>query len=313
MTAPRRVFQFALYGRAGTGKTSFLAAMAMPHASRDGVACTWRCAAVDVPRPPGPEDEWAAGDPAVAAYRGAEWLREAIGAFDAGGVLKSNRDDTPALRLRFDLKDGGVEYPVEVIDYSGELIDPETSAEEIAASLRKHLLECDGLLVLAEAPRPGAAVGSADGLLRLQQAFAVLSGGAGRPGLPADTGVAMVVNKWDRRGTAAGSVEEFLDGPDGAAHRGLRDALRTADPTGFRAFAASAFGRSLTDDDAPAERPTTERPLPSFGLEEPFLWAARRRRTLDGDRAVERVRARFEGQMIPDYDTNLMIFRKRGC
>jgi len=70
------------------------------------------------------------------------------------------------------------------------------------------------LPVLAEAPPPGA-VGNAVGELHhLQQAFAVLGGGEGVR-LPADTSIALVVNKWDRRGPAADHVTAFLDGPDG--------------------------------------------------------------------------------------------------
>jgi len=278
-------------GRKGAGKTSFLAALAMPHAARDGVACTWRCAAADVPRPDGAEDEWAAGDPAVAAFHGVEWLRAAVAAIDSGGVPRLNPNDHHPFRFRFDLKEDGIEYPIEVIDYSGELLAPEQSAGELAVRLRDHLAACDGLLVLAEAP-PHGAVGNAVGELhRLQQAFAVLGGGE-RGRLPVDTSIALVVNKWDRRGPAADAdhVTAFLDGPDGVAHRGLRDALRTADPTGFRAFAASAFGPTRPGNGT-TEHPGAERPLPSFGLEEPFLWAARRRRTFDADAAVARVRS----------------------
>ncbi len=281
-----RVYRFALYGRAGAGKTSLLAAMALPHATRDGVACTWRGAAADVPRPAGPEEGWAADDPTAAAYRGAEWLREAMRAIDAGGVPPPNPNDAHPLRFRFDLKDGGVAYPVEVIDYSGELIDPAASATDLAARLRDHLRACDGLLVLAEAPRPGPAPTDLVGELhRLQQGFAVLGGTRAAEG-----SIALVVNKWDRRGADAdpAAVDAFLASPEGRSHRGLADALRTAVPDGFRAFAASAFGRVRAD--AEGERPPAERPLSSFGLEEPFLWAARRHLAREADAAVERLR-----------------------
>jgi len=77
-----RILRFALYGPANAGKTCILAALAMPHAATAGLSAVWRGTASDVPRPEGPEESWPPGDPAVARYRGAEWLRESIRALD---------------------------------------------------------------------------------------------------------------------------------------------------------------------------------------------------------------------------------------
>lgn len=284
-----RILRFALYGPANAGKTCILAALAMPHTAAAGVSAVWRSSASDTPRPEGPEESWSADDPAVARYRGAAWLREAIRSLDAGSNPPPNPNREP-FRFRFDFRHDGFDCPVELFDYSGELLDPDVSDDLLATRLRQHLRECDGLLVLAEVPRPDGSVGRADELNRIGRAFALLRD-EGSVGLADSVAVALVVNKWDRRGDRvdAAALEDFLGGEDAEPHRRLRDALRTRNPENFRTFATSAFGRSGATESN--DRPPTERPLPSYGLEEPFLWAARRALEQSADRVLSAVRS----------------------
>ncbi len=284
-----RVLRFALYGPANAGKTCILAALAMPHAATPGLSAVWRGSASDTPRPEGPEESWSPDDPAVARYRGAVWLRESIRALDAGTNPPPNPNREP-FRFRFDFRAEGFEYPVELFDYSGELLDPNVSADRLSARLRDHLRGCDGLLVLAEAPRPDEPTARAGELHELTMAFALLRD-EGNAGLAGDVAIALVVNKWDRRGDRAdaATLDAFLAEDRAESHRRLRDALRTRNPDNFGIFATSAFGKS--DAAAPGDRPPAERPLPSFGLEEPFLWAARRTLAQSADRELAAVRA----------------------
>jgi hypothetical protein len=207
-----RVLRFALYGLANAGKTCILAALATSHTATAGLSVVWRSTASDTPRPEGPEESWSADDPAVARYRGAEWLRESIRALDAGTNPPPNPNREP-YRFRFDFRDGGFDCPIELFDYSGELLDPDVSADRLAVRLRDHLRDCDGLLVLAEVPRPDGSVERAGELNKLAVAFALLRE-EGSAGLADSAVVALVVNKWDRRGDRAdpAALEDFLAG-----------------------------------------------------------------------------------------------------
>ena len=281
-----RVYQFALFGRQNAGKTTFVAALAAPHAAAAGVSVVWRGGSADNPRPPGPEAEWDPEDPATQRYRGAGWVGAAAAALRAGAVPPANPASLHPLRVRYDLSAGGTTYPVEVTDYSGELIDPAVSGDALAAQLRRQLRGLDGVLVLAEAPRPGGAAGLADDLHRLLQAFAILRKDDTGAGLPAGCAVALVVNKFDRR-PAGQTAGDFLAGADGATHRRLRDGLTTRNPSDACVFAASAFGASLSS--GAGEVPAAGRPLPSVGLEEPFLWAAGRAMRRDAARDLAKI------------------------
>ena len=96
--------------------------------------------------------------------------------FESGLVPTSNRGQTRPLRFAFWLtspEHGTV--CVELIDYSGELIDPDLTHDQMAAGLRRHMREMDGFLVLAEAPcSQGSPEALCDEVQRLVQAFGAL-------------------------------------------------------------------------------------------------------------------------------------------
>jgi len=287
----KHTYRFVLYGRVNSGKTCLLAALAMarePHPA--GFACDWRATPTDVPRPPGDEQVWVADDPAVTLYRGREWLLEAIEALESGNRPPGNSNQAAPFRFRFDFKDGnGRTIPVELTDYSGELIDPGVSDDELAHRVRQHALETDALFVLADAPRRGdAPEDQAKEFHRLRTAFGLLHEemGSNRVAVP----IAMLVNKWDRHMELEGclpdaaqcELDAFLNDkrPEAAPFGSLRDDLRPPTADDFQAFAVSAFGKT-TQDDTGHDRPARVCPLPAFGLEDPFVWAARRRDEID--------------------------------
>jgi hypothetical protein len=261
----------------------------VPHP--EGLSCTW------LSEPPG------LADPKRA--RGYGKGRKVIEACRA--ALRQGKkppptppEDEPYPHFRFDFSSRAPQprtFCVEMIDYSGELIDPNTSKSELAAKLRRHLCEVDALLVLAEAPRPGQEGNKLhEEFELLKQAFAMLRNErSGEPDLRLP--VALLLNKWDRRYSTGVpaidrklQVEEFLHSHLPPPQADLVNALRGAVAPGcFRCFAASAFGESRTGDytdpdgktASNVELPPQKTPLPSFGLEDPFIWAARQRDALD--------------------------------
>lgn len=293
------VYRYALYGRAKSGKTCYLTALAMGRLRNPkGYNCDWLNTATHCPKPEGPEGAWDHSDPNVARYQGREWLKMAIEAVRSGAVPKSTVSTAP-LRYLFEFR-GADDYPgapglartftIELIDYSGELIDTDVSEESLARLVRKHMDECDGIIVLAEAPRPDSDwTVQYDELLKLRSAFNLVK----RPphGMP----IALVINKWDRLGDeydprhinpedpgqdtldkrASKVLERFLAHKPEPPHVSLIDALKgKAGEGNFQIFTASALGScQVVGED---ERPLKSYPLQSYGLEDPFLWLARR-------------------------------------
>ena len=316
MASPIRekVYRFALYGRGNAGKTCILAALAMPRLASPGrFSCSW------VERP-GPGDLASLGVRNPAAMEGFErgraWLERAIwhlehhgeiapsGGGDSDrsrGVPPPNPNEGDAFRLlyRFTAPERG-SFLVELIDYSGELIDPDVSETELAKRLRHHLADTDALVVLASAPRLGDEGGDlVRELERLKRAFAALRGERRRgPAIAAP--VVLALNKWDRRQSrdaflaepeldgdeahfSKPAVREFISGTPEPPHLGLVNELKNAvGPGNFKAFPLSALGEPEAGGDAShPDRPARLNPLHAFGVEDPFVWACRRRDEID--------------------------------
>ncbi|HEV7402688.1 MAG TPA: hypothetical protein VGO11_07185 [Chthoniobacteraceae bacterium] len=235
-----------------------------------------------------------------------------------GLVPQATRNDTNRMLLRYHMvKKDGTELSIELIDYSGELMQTETVTTELATRLRADLREMDGLLVVAAHPRDGAAAHSlATELANFVGAYALL-----REESAAKVPVTLLINMWDRAGTRPELVDRtgrpiplneesyrrilfemadrFLDGlpaeeggPAGPIppHATIRDVLRgAAGEEYFASFPVSAFGPSelvtvtdpSTGDTATIERPKEVKLLDSFGLEDPFLWLVQQRDEMD--------------------------------
>lgn len=162
---------------------------------------------------------------------------------------------------------------------------------------------CDAFLVLAEVPAPGSEGKLARQLTRLKEAFTYLIEKGRFEGLP----IALLLNKWDRLHDGRAMPEErrrqaraFLASEAGSTHRALEGYLASLakTPENLAVFAVSAWGgtrRGQPPDEA--DQPAIDLPLlddgrlTSFGVEDPFVWAARRKTEIE----LGRLRGRAGG------------------
>lgn len=300
----QKAYRFAVYGRAASGKTCILAALAMKcvaHPSK--FTSTWVLEPAGLPKPQGEPETWDVGDQASAFYLGKIWLEKAIERLVRGELPPPNPNRAEPLRYLYHFTTPSRRtYPVELIDYSGELIDPSLTNDEMAKRLREHLSSMDGILVLAEVPRPEDETSqplSAE-LHKLEQAFAILKN-ENQQGPTLDLPLALLFNKWDRRSSLRYTTPEneylelhrFLEKKPEPPHKTLVDALKNSvTEDNFQIFPVSAFGEhefARGADNTIIERPKSVSPLQSFGLEDGFIWAAQRRDTIDITRFLEEI------------------------
>ncbi len=274
-----RYYRFGLCGLTSGGKTCLLAALAMPRiAHPEGLTATL------LPL---------AGDAAGHLVDGWRWVDQAREALRNGKVPPPN-PNTGRSTLRYKFTDGRAhELFVELVDYSGELLDSRQSQSDLAGQLRRYLSEVDGFLFVAEHPKPGENAGELAGyLLHLNEALALQRENARKQGNATSGPIALLLNKWDRHGgivlngrahaEESRAVEAFLKTEPPPPHAGLLAELSAASGGVCRAFPVSAFGKAIREPGENSgefvERPVQVVPeLLSFGLEEPFLWLVTQR------------------------------------
>jgi hypothetical protein len=309
----RKIYRLAVYGRAASGKTCILAALAMKcvaHPSK--FTSTWILEPAGMPRPEGAPETWDLWEPASAYHLGKIWLEKAIERLSKGELPPPNPNRAEPLRYLYHFTTPNHRtYPVELIDYSGELIDPSITNDAMAKRLREHLSAMDGILVLAEVPHPekGKSQPLSGDLLKLEQAFAILKN-ENPEGPTLDIPLALLINKWDRRSPLRYTSHEneyrellrFLEIKPEPPHKALIDVLKySVSKENFQIFPVSAFGEhelSKSSDDSIIERPKSVAPLQSFGLEDGFIWAAQRRDTIDIARFKERISEKSSGRFL---------------
>ncbi|TGO03327.1 hypothetical protein PN36_08205 [Candidatus Thiomargarita nelsonii] len=281
---PTKVYRFALYGLSASGKTCLLAALAMPrypHAL--GYSCTWL---------PGSKQD----------AHSQEWIKKAVESLSRREVPEPNPTGEEHFTFEYDFTGADHQtFRIELVDYSGELVNPNISDSELAKSLRQKFAEMDGILVLGEAPYRDQ-LGHLSGhqktrdaqthqdLHDLRQTFSLLRGEK-QEGAALDTPVVLLVNKWDRYSDIdsahpdieQGKLEDFFKSE--SPHKGLNDVLHhSVSEDNFKAFPVSALGAGefvrLENGDV-VERPKQVQPLNAFGLEDAFLWLAQRRDAID--------------------------------
>ncbi len=297
---PKKVYRLAVYGLSASGKTCVLAALAMPrHSHPLGHTCTWR--PIEVPVTKGKKNQ--PDEHAVTLQRNKEWMEQATRNLSQGDVPPPNPTGEEHFMFDYDFTIATHQsFWIELVDYSGELINPTLSSSEIAQNLR-HRAEMDGILVLAEAPYRDM-LGHHQGsqktrdrqahkdLYDLRQSFTLLRGEK-QEGAALDVPVALLVNKWDRYSQIDfhspadehHKLEDFLNSSPSPPHRGLRDVLHSSVTEGnFKEFPVSALGPSQflrLENGEVVERPLQTVPLQSFGLEDAFIWIAQRRDAID--------------------------------
>lgn len=156
-----KIYRFSLYGRKNSGKTCILAALAMERrAHPDGLSCTWIEPPSHALDQAGNSTGESSESIASAFTLGKEWLEQGMRNLARGERPAPNPNDKTVFRFMYEFTAADHRtFLVELIDYSGELIDPDLSDTELATALRQHLLSMDGILVLAETPHPGQPVG----------------------------------------------------------------------------------------------------------------------------------------------------------
>ena len=311
-----RVLRFAIYGPVSCGKSCYLASMASDAAPNpNGFVSDWLFGSDHCPTPTAnssPEDR--------ARFEGKDWLNTAILALKQGNVPPPTSTRTNPYRFRFVFR--GPEfrftangarkesvlrnYQAELIDFSGELLDPDINRDAAASILINRLREMDGIIVLVEAPRS-----IDDHTLietQIKKMRAAFEGVVAERRSQGDVcPVAMVINKWDRinpdyvfepeqahrdalaflgLAPSAGSSEAVVNtkNTNPPAHRRLYDSLiASVGESNFRVFLGSAFGKSriVEVEFAPDQCEKQERPVLNgrkpYGLEDPFMWLAKRR------------------------------------
>ncbi|MEI7912290.1 MAG: hypothetical protein WCK77_21875 [Verrucomicrobiota bacterium] len=286
-TTDTRYYRFGLSGLSSGGKTCLLAALGLPR-----VAHPNGLTAIPLPVPK------------MAARHlkdGRAWLDIACEALSKGGVPPPTVfDNIGQLTLRYKFTDGCQrEAFVELVDYSGELLDSSLSQSDLAGQLRRYLAEVDGFLFVAEHPKAGESAGDlASYLHHLREALALLRDETNGSGNAPATPIALLVNKWDRGGPLSRTpnahdeevckLKAFLESEPLPPHAGLLADLTAASWGECRAFPVSAFGEAVSvPSDRPGEyieKPAQVTPeLPSFGIEEPFLWLIQQRDRCDAD------------------------------
>ena len=277
----KHVYRLALYGVRSSGKTCILSALSLPRFPHpDGFTCTWIENVPGHAPPTGDAAQVETNDPFLI---GRQWLSEQRRLLQQGKVPQPNPNRDPiSFRFDFGAPEDGTRQ-IELIDYSGELIT--VAASDLAVKLRDHMRHCDGLLVLAEAPRnAGASAVLSDELHKLGSAFRELLNerdGATVQNWP----IAVLFNKWDRRSDAShfshaeaqAQLDQFLHQSPPPPHVEILNIIRNAvGQENVACFPVSAFGAHQLRSDG-AEVPVMyDGRLQSFGLEDGFIWAARR-------------------------------------
>jgi|GEM_PF-3098295 len=318
-----KIYRIGLYGRPSAGKTCLLAALALgtqrkPHPQGYGcVLADVEMTDEETPTSGGPETS---PDAAQFPFGHEEIVpvKEAL----AQGVPPPRTEMGKFRRFQFEFFGDAQIFLVELLDYSGELISPkhQHNPEGHAGQLLSHMARMDALFVLAEVPR----VGNEDDVLPqeldlLAQTFTTLQkrlkqGDAHMRGAI----LGLLVNKWDRLGSVESAKQQFererldqmLNGVVStdlgkvslASHQNLANLLKNSVAEGsFERFPLSAFGDSKITEECHTDangksvmvkvEGPKQSPIGSFGLEDPFLWAVRRRDTLDADEFVAEVAA----------------------
>lgn len=282
----RGIYQFALFGDKGSGKTCFLVALTCSINDPAGNTVSWIEHDLDSAN---------AGN-SVASNAQEEsdagrWMHERKQLLESGEVPEATPIDSPReFTYEVTTPNQGA-FRMELFDYSGELI--EAHADTLAQRLRQHMKSRDGLVFLFEFPRPDQDRRAFESrLATLKEAFAHL-----RETIDDESTlqkpVALIVNKWDRHhninwndpAEESRALEELLASDSDLPHHDLIHTLRnTVGGDNFQIFPASAFGSAQLRADGREVPVVTDQRLKSFGLCAPFAWLVDRADSIEVDR-----------------------------
>jgi len=283
-------YNVAFFGLSGSGKTCILATLDMQRVEHPaGYTCS--LLPVTVKRPMGEPEKWTVEEKeADILYKSSDRLEEAKQELEQGTVPRGTE---LTIDFIFDYKFSSPktgDFCARLIDYGGELVNPNNAPQDIAKELREKLRGMDGIFVLAPAPFPNdIKQGKTEKLNRLQKTLGLIQFGNTIP-------IALLVTKWDRIATLPGSILVQALNKDelpSIEHRDLyNDLVNKVGEDNCKAFPISAFGESdrlATSDGKERELPKQVNPLMPFGLLEGFIWLTQRLQTIKSQRDAIRL------------------------
>ncbi len=282
----KKTYRLALYGLSGSGKTCLLAALAMqrnPHPLSH--SCTWHPAEISKFRKETSPEY-------LLQQRSKDWMEIAINKLANQELPDPNPKGNEQFIFEYDFTASTHQtFRVELIDYSGELINPPINVNTLAKNLRRRFAEVDGILILAETPLSNT--DNSDELFKLQQTFSLLLKEA-NVNVALDIPIALLTTKWDRYSAIDYSdpikeqtkLETFINSTP--PYRRLVDILHFSVTEGnFKIFPVSALGTCECE-----QRPTVT--SGAFGLEDAFIWLAQQRNDIDLQQFKEQVKTNPE-------------------
>ncbi|MBE9563106.1 MAG: hypothetical protein IMF12_09630, partial [Proteobacteria bacterium] len=188
MINKKNTYRLALYGLSGSGKTCLLAALAMqrnPHPLSH--SCIWHSPEI-------PKFSKETSQEYLLQKHSKEWMEKAINKLSHQDLPAPNPKSNEQFVFEYDFTASTHQtFRVELVDYSGELINPPMNVNTLAKNLRRRFAEVDGIVVFAEISDND----NSEDLFKLQQTFSLLLREA-NVNVALDTPVALLVTKWDR-------------------------------------------------------------------------------------------------------------------
>jgi hypothetical protein len=296
------MYRFALIGQTSSGKTCYMATLALNVAHQGGMTAQLKRdltadPSADVGKARGSSESAGASfvDDEIAEQNGAAWIAKAKQALERGELPAPNDPDRYLVDFRVGSDSRGM-TEIRMVDYAGEFINQDRDPNEDRAALFRHLQDCDGLLIVAEVLPDGVDPAERriviDRIGKVADFFGSLHESCkGHLG----TAIAVVLTKWDRYSdidfthpeNENAKVRRYLQ--ENPIHQSLvnrvkiflvdQDEVAADLPIGIQygncaVFPASAFGRSVRNEQG-QYKPDLESRQP-FGLIEPLLWLASR-------------------------------------
>ncbi|MFK5969917.1 MAG: hypothetical protein QM487_07360 [Candidatus Marithrix sp.] len=275
----KNTYRLALYGLSGSGKTCLLAALAMqrnPHPLSH--SCIWH-------PPEIPKFSKENSQEHLLQKNSKAWMETAINKLANQEFPAPNPKSNEQFVFEYNFTASTHQtFRIELVDYSGDLINPPMNVNVLAKNLRRRFAEMDGIVVFAEVPL--SETNNSDELFKLQQTFSLLLRES-NVNVALDIPVALLITKWDRYSKIDYSeptneqtkLDVFIN--LNPPHRRLVDILRFSTTEGnFKIFPVSALGTSEQQNSIE---------LKSFGLEDAFIWLAQQRNSIDLQRFEEQV------------------------
>lgn len=274
-------YNFAFFGLSSSGKTCILAALDMQRIAHPaGYTCS--LLPINVKRPSGDPDEWTeAEQEADILHKSHNRLEEAKQKLAEGSVPLGTE---LSVDFMFDYKFSSTQtgdFYARLIDYGGELINPQNAPQEIAKELRDTLSQMDGIFILAPVPLPEKNQPQKD----ISEKLNLLQKTMGLIHFPQTIPIALLMTKWDRIASLSSYntarnplTKEELPTTE---HNDLyNDFMNKVGIENCKAFPVSAFGeckrRTTIYQGKEIEVPQQVNPLASYGLLEGFIWLAQR-------------------------------------